>query len=212
MAASTDTTNAPGPSPRATHSSSRDRGSRRVLDAAAELFVTQGYAATTLRQIAAKAGIKAGSIYHHFDSKEALFVAVLDDGIEVMIEAFAAPPATVATADTADTRERLRAHVRGHLGALFDFGSYTAAHVTAFFTAPPAVRKKVIRRRDAYEQMWTGLLHELFPGRPDGELRLRRLLLFGAMNTTIEWYDPNGETSLDQLAIAITDQFLTGVS
>jgi AcrR family transcriptional regulator len=184
-------------------------GSRRVLDAAAELFVSQGYAATTLRQIAAKAGIKAGSIYHHFDSKEVLFVAVLDDGIGVMIEAF---DAATDRADGGAIDDRLGAHVRGHLGALFEFGSYTAAHVTAFFTAPPAVRKRVIKRRDAYEQKWAELFHDLFPGRDDNDLRLRRLLLFGAMNTTTEWYDPQGATSLDQLAITITDQFLTGVS
>ena len=63
-------------------------GRRRVLDAAAELFVTQGYAGTTLRQIAAAAGIQAGSIYHHFDSKDALFVAVLRNGMTVMNDAF----------------------------------------------------------------------------------------------------------------------------
>ena len=41
-----------------------------VLDAAAERLVAQGYTATTLREIAADIGIKAGSIYHHFESKK----------------------------------------------------------------------------------------------------------------------------------------------
>ena len=51
-------------------------GRQRVLNAAAERFVAQGYAATTLRQIAADVGIKAGSIYHHFPSKDALIESV----------------------------------------------------------------------------------------------------------------------------------------
>ena len=97
-------------------------------------------------------------------------------------------------------------------GAMFDFGSYTAAHITAFHTAPPAVREQVIPLRDRYEMMWTTLLHELFPGAKPKDLQLHRLILFGAMNTTIEWYDPAGATSLDELAAAITDQFLTGVA
>ena len=183
-------------------------GRRGVLDAAAELFVSQGYAATTLRQIAAATGIKAGSIYHHFDSKEALFVAVLDDGIDVMIEAFA----DAENRGERSSRDRVFNHVRAHLGAVFEFGSYTAAHVTAFYTAPPTVRERVIPRRDQYEQMWTELLSDLFPNASAKDLQLHRLILFGAMNTTIEWYDPSGETPLDQLASTITDQFLTGVT
>lgn len=181
-------------------------GRRRVLDAAAERFVTQGYAATTLRQIASAAGIKAGSIYHHFDSKEDLFVAVLDDGIDVMIDAF------TGVDDRGDRRDRLYRHVRAHLAALFEFGPYTAAHVTAFQTAPPAVREQGIPRRDKYEEMWASLLGSLLPTHDADSLRLQRLILFGAMNTTIEWFDPTGATRLDELADAITDQFLTGVT
>ena len=59
-----------------------------MLDAAAERLVAQGYTATTLREIAADIGIKAGSIYHHFESKEDLFIEVFSRGIEVMVDAF----------------------------------------------------------------------------------------------------------------------------
>ena len=45
----------------------------KVLDAALELFSTQGYRATSLRQIADEAGISVGNIYHHFPDKEALY-------------------------------------------------------------------------------------------------------------------------------------------
>ena len=100
-------------------------GRRRVLDAAAALFVAQGYAATTLRQIAAAAGIKAGSIYHHFDSKETIFVTVLADGMTVMRDAFETVHARTAGFD--DAADRLRAHVRAHLGAVFEHGPYTTA-------------------------------------------------------------------------------------
>lgn len=45
----------------------------RIYDAALELFATHGYSRTTLRQIAAKVGIEAGSIYSHTASKQQLF-------------------------------------------------------------------------------------------------------------------------------------------
>ena len=183
-------------------------GRARVLDAAAQLFVDQGYPATTLRQIATTAGIKAGSIYHHFDSKEALFVAVLHEGMVVMIESFEATEArTTADANT----DVLEAHVRAHLGAVFEHGPYTTAHVTSFYTAPPAVRDAVVPRRDAYEEHWQQLLERLLANHKPKELRLHRVLLFGAMNATVEWFDPSGNLSLDELASTLTTQFLHGV-
>lgn len=174
-------------------------GRRRVLDAAAARLVEQGYAATTLRQVAADAGIKAGSIYHHFASKEQLFTTVFADGIAVMVDAFER------------SEPGLAAHIRAHLGALFEHGPYTAAHVTAFFTSPPAIRAPVVGVRDAYETLWNSLLEELLPHLNSKDVALHRLILFGAMNSTIEWFDPRGNLSLDQLAKAIAEQFLHGV-
>ncbi len=185
-------------------------GRRGVLDAAAELFVTQGYEGTTLRQIATAAGIKAGSIYHHFDSKEALFLAVLRDGMTVMVDAF--ERATEQVEPSTDTSERLRAHVRAHLGAIFENGPYTTAHVTSFFIAPAAVRDQIVPYRDAYEQRWAELFSELFPKNNRKDLRLKRLILFGAMNSTAEWFDTDGNVSLERLATTISDHFLHGMT
>lgn len=48
-----------------------------LLDAAQPLFVSQGYAATSMRQIAEVAGLALGGIYNHFPSKESVFQAIL---------------------------------------------------------------------------------------------------------------------------------------
>ena len=100
-------------------------GRARVLAEAAELFVAQGYAGTTLRQIASAAGIKAGSVYHHFDSKEDLFAAVLEEGIVVMVDAFEKTSASFDGSETVG--DRLTAHVRAHLSAVFENGPFTTA-------------------------------------------------------------------------------------
>ncbi|WP_062204063.1 TetR/AcrR family transcriptional regulator [Demequina salsinemoris] len=52
-------------------------GRERILDAAAQLFVEQGYAATTTRQISSSVGIKQPSLYYHFPNKEAMLVELL---------------------------------------------------------------------------------------------------------------------------------------
>ena len=56
-----------------------ERTSRAIVDAAYELIVEQGYAATSMRQIADRAGLALGGIYNHFPSKEEVFVAIIEE-------------------------------------------------------------------------------------------------------------------------------------
>ena len=121
----------------------------------------------------------------------------------VAADVAAAPPAEV-----------LAAHVRAHLGALFEHGPYTAAHVITFHTAPGPVREAIVPFRDGYEALWAGLLGDLVEAGAlagDVNIGLSRLTLFGAMNTTIEWFDLE-RSSLDELADTIAGQFWTGVA
>ncbi len=55
-----------------------ERTSRAIIDAAYDLIIDQGYAATSMRQIADRAGLALGGIYNHFSSKEEVFVAILE--------------------------------------------------------------------------------------------------------------------------------------
>jgi AcrR family transcriptional regulator len=50
----------------------------RILEASLDLFARQGYAATTMRQIAAVVGMRAPSLYNHFAGKEAILSALID--------------------------------------------------------------------------------------------------------------------------------------
>jgi AcrR family transcriptional regulator len=54
------------------------RSRAQVLDAALALFSHQGYRATSMREIAEKAGVSTGNVYHHFKDKEAIFLELLD--------------------------------------------------------------------------------------------------------------------------------------
>jgi len=56
-----------------------ERTYQAILDAAYSLFIEQGYAATSMRQIAKQAGMAPGSIYNHFSSKDEIFEAILHE-------------------------------------------------------------------------------------------------------------------------------------
>jgi AcrR family transcriptional regulator len=188
-----------------------ESGRDRIMDEAAALFLRNGYEGTSLRQVADVAGMKAGSIYYHFASKDELLTAILERGIVVMDQAFDAASAESA-ARPAD--ERVAAHVRAHLSALYENGPYTAVHVTAFRTAPSSVRDVVVPMRDAYEARWTELLDGLQRAAdlaPTVDLTVARLSLFGAMNSSVEWFDTD-RGNLDRFAAAISSQFWNGVA
>ena len=181
------------------------------MDEAATLFLRHGYEGTSLRQLADVVGMKAGSLYYHFSSKDELLTEILQRGIDVMQTAF---DDAEASAGDDEPIERVGAHVRAHLAALYENGPYTAAHVMTFRTSPEVVRDAVVPLRDAYEARWTELLGEFQrAGRiqPDIDVNIARLALFGAMNSSVEWFDPT-RGNLDRFATAITNQFWNGVT
>src|ERR1700753_1368051 len=61
-----------------------ERQNRRevILDKAAQLFATKGVAATTVREIADSVGLLSGSLYHHFESKDAIVDELLRSYLE----------------------------------------------------------------------------------------------------------------------------------
>ena len=60
-----------------------DRSRRAVLDAALYLFSHHGYRATTVRDIADRAGVSTGNVYHHFPDKETIFRALIDEYFQI---------------------------------------------------------------------------------------------------------------------------------
>jgi AcrR family transcriptional regulator len=60
-------------------SSKGERTRQAVLQAAYELFLEKGYAATSVREIAKRAGLALGGIYNHFENKEAIFSELIID-------------------------------------------------------------------------------------------------------------------------------------
>jgi len=65
----------------------------RILDTAEALFAEKGFAATSVREIAAACSLTPASLYNHFDGKEALYSAVLERGLVPLMEALDAPEA-----------------------------------------------------------------------------------------------------------------------
>ena len=156
------------------------QNSRRalVLDAASRLFAERGYHGTSIRDIAADAGMTPAAIYSHFTSKAELLVAVYAEGVGRIAAALDAALAAPGRAG------RLQAACAAHLETLLEGGDYAQVVLRVWPRDVPEAAAQLTRLRDDYEARFRRLL-------PDKHLRL---LLLGAMNAAPGWYRPGGET------------------
>ena len=192
--------------------SPRSRNSRHAaLDTAARLFRHRGYAATSLRDIAAECGMKAGSLYYHFASKDEIVGEVLRIGVERVFEdvrqAVGRLPDDVTAATLIGTA------VEAHLKALLAAQDYTSANLRIFAHVPETIRNEHLHMRDAYERFWAGLFTRCAAtGALDAkcDLRLARFFLIGAMNGSLEWFDP-ATAPIETVARQLTHLTLFGL-
>lgn len=176
----------------------------RILLEAARLFSEHGYAATTLREVADASGIKAGSIYYHFESKDQILGEVLDKGIRVVADAVR--ERVDALPAKASARERIAAAVHGHLWGLLHHGDFTSANIRIHGQIPSAAKTRHRAVRRAYADYWDRLLeHALKRGelRADSSIAVIRLFVIGALNWTVEWYNPQ-KGSFDDFVRQVT--------
>jgi len=70
-------------------------------------------------------------------------------------------------------------------------------------------RASLLQLQSDYESAWTPVLEELHAsGRLRTEVKLARLLIFGALNWAVQWYDPRKSASLDDLTAAALTLFI----
>jgi AcrR family transcriptional regulator len=190
-----------------------ERTRQRILDAAAEVLAERGYGAARLSDIAARAGLQAGSLYYHFESREELVAEILRLGIETSWDHVAA--AVGRLPPSATPIERLAAAIRAHTRAVVGLSAYASAQARIVAQLPDDLARAHRKDRRAYGAYW----HDLFAAAHDaGELRgdvdllAARMLAFGAMNWTSEWFVTTDDAAVERLADQAVQLFLHGIA
>src|SRR5580693_3235421 len=111
---------------------------RQLLDAALEVFVARGYHAAAMDEIAERAGVSKPVLYQHFPGKLELYLALLDESVEGLIDTVRA-----ALRSTSENKQRVGAT----FGAYFEFiGGHEEAYRLVFesdLSNEPAVRVRL---------------------------------------------------------------------
>lgn len=116
----------------------------RLIDTAMRLFHERGYSATGVAAILKEAGVRSGSFYHFFGSKESLLIAVLEKYVELLFPAVMSP----AFSQTEDPIERIFTVLAGYrqmlIGAEFSLGCPVGNLALEMSTGHPQVRDLVL--------------------------------------------------------------------
>ncbi len=180
-----------------------------VLRRAIGLFNLQGYDATSIGDLAKELGLTKSAIYHHVPSKEALLAAALDEALDGLAETIDAAANEVAETSA---YERLRTAVRQSVEIL---GHHLPA-VTLLLRVRgnSEVELAALKRRRVIDDKLAGLVQAAVD---EGSLRadiapeLISRLLFGMVNSLVEWYRPDGPVPVEELSTAIVDLAFEGL-
>ncbi|MFA1544240.1 TetR family transcriptional regulator [Actinomadura monticuli] len=188
------------------------RAERRaeLLATAAEVFASQGYSATTVRKVADAAGILGGSLYYHFDSKEAMADEILSTFLDEMWAGY--DRVLAAGLSARDTLEAIVVEsfrsIDRHRPAvvLYQNESKHLATSERFHYLLDSQRR--------FEEMWLSLLDR---GVKEGAFRadLDQTLVYRFIRDTVwlaaNWYQHGGRLSADDIAKQYLAMFLEGI-
>jgi AcrR family transcriptional regulator len=181
-----------------------------IVAAAAKVFRTKGYHAATVRDIADEVGILKGSLYHHFESKEALLYLVVKEPIAQMYRTMG----EIAAADAAAT-EKLRRAILAHLEAFDRHYPHLFVYLREREAVKRRFREQIGFSPKAYERLWQQILEEGVASgefRRELDIRVASYGLLGMLNWSYKWYNPGGRLPVGEVAGEFTALALAGLA
>lgn len=180
-----------------------------VLRRAIDLFNAQGYDATSIGDLAQELGLTKSAIYHHVSSKEALLSSALDEALD---ELSAAIDAAVTAAPVTSADQRLRSAVEASVRILANH--LPAVTLLLRVRGNSEVELAALKRRRVIDEKLTTLVQAAVE---EGALRddippdVISRLLFGMVNSLVEWYRPGGPVDADVLARSLASLAFDGL-
>ncbi|WAL64316.1 TetR/AcrR family transcriptional regulator [Amycolatopsis cynarae] len=170
-----------------------------LLAVAVKLFNERGYDGTSMEDLSRKLGITKSAIYHHVPSKQELLRLAVNRALDGLF-------AEVDKLDGAGGRavDRLEQLVRGSVRVLAERLPFVTLLLRV--RGNTKVERDALARRREFDHIVTELVTEAVAEgdlRPDIDPATTARLLFGMINSLIEWYRPRGGTDGGELADSV---------
>ncbi len=191
-----------------TTGSNGEKTAAAVREAGIRLNWPHGLAAMGLRPPAAEVGIQPGSLYNHFETKQALLYDIVRDHMETLLAACDA-----ALADLVEPRDRLIAFAGFHLRYHMTRRMLVYIANSELRSLEPDNRASIVALRKRYEQKLTDIL---VAGAERGlfrvaDPRVTTFALIWMLTGICEWYQPGGRMNEDDLVTLHVDMVLGAV-
>jgi len=189
----------------------RKRASRRgeIVDTFTRMVAEHGYDAVAIRDLAEDLGMSKGTVLHHFGSKDRLLEEVHSTYMRRRLDEIA-----IILAELEGPEQRLKGMVFQNLIAMQQDADATRAFAREIVRfAREDLMKDVRAMRREYFDTLRGILAE---GIEQGSFReadttILALQMFGMMNWTWTWFDPEGKTSVESIARTFLGTVLHGI-
>jgi AcrR family transcriptional regulator len=180
-----------------------------VVDAAGRLFAERGYHGTSMRDLGRALGLQGSSLYSHIESKESLFIHVVERGADLFEAA-----ANRAMSDSHDPLLRLRSLIRGHIDVILDHVDESRTFLNEARVLSGEDRTAVLEFRDRYEAHFRETVAAAIgSGEVDAstDVRVATIFILSLLNAVDRWYDPRGRLDRDELTDAMMSFILDGI-
>jgi AcrR family transcriptional regulator len=181
---------------------------QRIKEAAINLFSEKGYAATTMRQIARKAGLAPGSLYNHVKRKSDLLLDIHRNFVDEVIE-----KTKQKENQDQSCEERLREVFKTFMKAIFENKLSFKILLEQETFLPPAAKKEVGRNVNLLKEGFKRIIQS---GIERGEFRevdikMATFCLFAMCNYTLRWINPKGPYSYEEMGEILFEIFFRGI-
>lgn len=179
-----------------------------IFRESARLFKEKGYNSSTLRGLADKVGIKGGSIYHHYSSKQEILYLIMEYTMTNLIEGV-----QMAIQDETDPLEKLRNAMTFHIEYHTIDTDETFVTDTELRSLTTENKNKIISMRDIYEKVYRDILQEGTAAeimQIDNICTASRALLHMCTGVSY-WFNPQGGQSISQIVKSYVELFLWGI-
>jgi len=178
-----------------------------LLAIAVGVFNQRGYDGTSMEHLSARLGISKSSIYHHVSGKEELLRLAVDRALDALFAATQAPDTT-----TGPAIDRLENLVKRSIHVLVEELPYVTLLLR--IRGNTTVERRALARRREFDHIVGDLVQAACDEggiRPDVDPGLTSRLIFGTVNSLIEWYRPSRTYGAEEVADAVATMIFDGL-
>ncbi|HLX34491.1 MAG TPA: TetR/AcrR family transcriptional regulator [Candidatus Limnocylindrales bacterium] len=175
---------------------------RAIEDVARDLFRANGYAGTSVREIARALSVQGASLYAHVTSKEAVLWAIVDRTATRFEQAANVAGARAELEHPGEPVHAMAALVRAHANVVTEDVGAASVFVHEWRSLGPERRASILERRDAYEGRFRLLIADGISVGAFGitDPAIASTVILTALNGLATWYEPGGRLSPDRIA------------